>query len=73
MWVALPMGQVNLTNVTNLVVQESYGIGDVAGPIVFANMTLGPHFVPNQGIEISYAFLCLNTKIVEQRSSMPPT
>ncbi|EMD39148.1 hypothetical protein CERSUDRAFT_93190 [Gelatoporia subvermispora B] len=48
MWVALPSGKVDLTNTTDLAVQETYGVGAIAGPIVFANMTLGPHFVPNQ-------------------------
>ncbi|OCH96247.1 hypothetical protein OBBRIDRAFT_883181, partial [Obba rivulosa] len=29
-------------------VQETWRIGTVSGPIVFANMTPGPHFVPSQ-------------------------
>ncbi|KAI0954133.1 hypothetical protein AcW1_006619 [Taiwanofungus camphoratus] len=50
LWVQLPQGsgQIELTNITNITATNTYGIGAVAGPIAFANASLGPHFVPNQ-------------------------
>ncbi|KZT10145.1 acid protease, partial [Laetiporus sulphureus 93-53] len=49
LWVSLPSGQFEFTNVTDITAQETYGIGAVTGTIVFANASLGDHFVYNQG------------------------
>ncbi|KZT03089.1 acid protease, partial [Laetiporus sulphureus 93-53] len=48
LWVSLPSGQFEFTNVTDITAQETYGIGAVTGTIVFANASLGDHFVYNQ-------------------------
>ncbi|PCH36226.1 acid protease [Wolfiporia cocos MD-104 SS10] len=48
LWVNLPNDQIEITNITNITAQETYGIGAVTGPIAFANVSLGPHFVPDQ-------------------------
>ncbi len=48
-WVQLPPG-VNVKNTTNLTTELTFGIGQVDGNIAFADMQLGPHTVPSQGM-----------------------
>ncbi|GBE86640.1 hypothetical protein SCP_0905200 [Sparassis crispa] len=48
LWVQLPTGQIQYSNVTNINATETYGKGAVAGPIALASASIGPHTVPNQ-------------------------
>lgn len=42
-----------INNRTDIVVTETYGIGQAEGPVVFANFQIGDYKVPNQGTEVS--------------------
>ncbi|CCL98604.1 uncharacterized protein FIBRA_00606 [Fibroporia radiculosa] len=48
LWVNVSSGQIEFSNVTNITTSQSYGLGSVTGPLTFANVAIGPHFVPNQ-------------------------
>ena len=49
LWVFQPGKTLNLTNTTTVEATESYGSGTVKGPIVFAELQLGPYTIPSQG------------------------
>ena len=48
-WV-LPPIPIELTNVTDIPANLTFGIGEVSGNIAFADMSFGPYSVPSQGI-----------------------
>ncbi|KAH9945767.1 aspartic peptidase domain-containing protein [Amylocystis lapponica] len=48
LWVKYPFAPLQTTNTTEIPLQDSFGIGGINGTIQFTNVTLGPHFVPNQ-------------------------
>ena len=54
LWIQDPRVQLQTTNVTNITVQDQFGIGDIEGQIAFGKVELGPYTVENQ------AFLVVN-------------
>ena len=49
LWIFQPGKTLKLTNTTNVIATETYGAGTVEGPVVFAELKLGPYTVPSQG------------------------
>lgn len=49
LWVYTGGSGVKLTNTTNLTAELTYGKGRASGPIVFAELELGPYHIPSQG------------------------
>ncbi|KAI0633847.1 acid protease [Trametes polyzona] len=47
-WVDLQSEEVQITNTTDLVVDDHYAIGEVKGNILFAELRLGPYVIPHQ-------------------------
>ncbi|KAI0666647.1 aspartic peptidase domain-containing protein [Trametes maxima] len=48
LWVDASGLEMHTTNVTDLNVDFSYAIGEVQGNIAFADLQIGPYFIPNQ-------------------------
>ena len=46
----MPPFDIDLANTTDIQANLTFGIGQVTGNIAFANMSLGPHEVPSQGM-----------------------